>query len=530
MKKTLKKSDRASSPARKANVAPGVPLTLLASALSAQGDGVVVSRMSINPLDLKIIFANDTFLRMTGRTLAELGAGTQCALHADKSDLEKYATWLKSARLGRAFTGEGFLLRKNGTSLYAAWSFNVILNRVGRPAHLVATYRDTTEKRNLQEALVHAQRLDAVGRLAGGVAHDFNNLISVINGYCEMLAAQLTDRPQALHEVTEIHSAGRKAAVLTRQLLAFGRRQTMDTRVIGLNQFVRENTEILSRLLGANGKLELELDPKTGNVRTDPVQFQQVLLNLVLNAKDALRDQGRVIIRTGSREVRPGLNRRATDPVPGRYNVVSVADNGTGIDVEAQKHLFEPFFTTKPEGKGSGLGLAMVYGVVQQSGGFVSVQSELLVGSTFEILLPAVAESAEVMPAAAAAPIPALPVTRGHEVVLVIEEDEVLRKMVAGILTADGYRVLDARTTAEGAKRAKTYRPAVQLLVTNLSAEGEKLARTLQKQDPNLRVLNACNHNGQRALAWLPADHQTSLPKPFALSELLKAARRLLDA
>ena len=505
-----------------------VPLELLASAIHAQGDGVVVSEMQTDPLNLKIIFANDTFLRMTGRSLAELAPRTQCALHADKDDLVKFDHWQKSARPGRPFLGEGFLLRKNGTALYAAWSFNVIPNRRGRPTHLVATYRDTTEKRNLEERHGHAQRLEAVGRLAGGVAHDFNNLISVINGYCEMLAVELVGMPQALHEVTEIHNEGRKAAHLTRQLLAFGRRQSMDSRVINLNRFIRENAEILTRLLGDSGKLELELEEKLGNVRTDPVQFQQALLNLTLNARDALRDRGRVTISTSHRVIKAGLNRRLTNPPPGNYLVLAFSDNGTGIDKVTLERLFEPFYTTKLEGKGSGLGLSLVYGVVQQSGGFISVQSELLVGSTFEIILPEVKDMAEPTPAAAT--IPVLPITKGHEVVLVIEEDEVLCKMVAGILTADGYQVINARTPVEGLKRAVSFNKPVQLLVTNLSIEGEKLAQTLYRKESGLRVLNACNQNAQHTLNWLSSTHQISLTKPFALSELLRAARNLLDA
>ena len=528
MKKSTKKYVGAKKVPRKTKAKPGVPLELLAAAISAQGDGVVVSKMQTDPLNLKIIFANDTFLQMTDRTLEELGAQTQCALHANKNDLVKFARWQKTARAGRPFTGEGYLLRKNEASIYAAWSFNVILNRLGRPAHLVATYRDTTEKRSLEERHGHTQRLEAAGRLAGGVAHDFNNLISVINGYCEMLAAELVGMPQALHEVTEIHNAGRKAAHLTRQLLAFGRRQPMDTRVINLNRFIRENADILTRLLGSSGKLELELESKLGNVRTDPIQFQQILLNLTLNARDALRDHGRVNIRTSHRVIKAGLNRRTTDPHPGRYLVLTFSDNGTGIDKVTLERLFEPFFTTKAEGKGSGLGLSLVYGVVQQSGGFITVKSELLVGSTFEIMLPEVKETAEPVPASTA--IPTLPATRGHEVVLVIEEDEVLRKMVAGILTADGYQVLDARNPAEGKKRVTAFEKPVQLLVVNLSAEGEKFAKTLKKKNSALRVLNACNQNAQHTLSWLSKNYQTSLTKPFALSELLMAARHLLDA
>jgi CheY-like chemotaxis protein len=366
--------------------------------------------------------------------------------------------------------------------------------------------------------LVHAQRLDAVGRLAGGVAHDFNNLLSVINGYCEMLAAHVAMNPQALREVTEIHNAGRKAAALTQQLLAFSRRQPLNAAVINLNTLAQDNAEILRRLIGEAGRLDFELAEGLPNVRTDPAQFQQVLLNLVLNARDALRDNGRIVVRTSHRVVPQGLNRRVTDPPPGRYVALTVEDNGTGMDAETQKHLFEPFFTTKPEGKGTGLGLALVYGVVQQSGGFITVKSALLVGSTFEVLLPV----ADAPVAAPPPPVAPLPSVRGNESILLVEEDEVLRKMVAGILTADGYHVTAANSVAEAARRAAAIEP-VQLLIANLAGR-------VHVGQPALRVLGVGDHDFRMPMSWLPAERQAALQKPYALSELVRATRRLLDA
>ena len=217
---------------------------------------------------------------------------------------------------------------------------------------VVATFRDLTEKRRLQEALVHAQRLDAVGRLAGGVAHDFNNLLAVINGYCEILAAHVAMNPQALREVAEIHNAGRKAAALTQQLLAFSRRQPFNSIILNLNSLAHENTEILRRFVGEAGRIDFDLAEGLANVKTDSAQFQQVLLNLVLNARDALRDRGRIMVRTSNRLITRGLNCRATDTPPGRYVVLTVEDNGTGMDAETQQHLLEPFFTTKPARQG----------------------------------------------------------------------------------------------------------------------------------------------------------------------------------
>jgi PAS domain S-box-containing protein len=498
--------------------------TLLAAALRAQSECVCLAER--RPRDgLRIIFVNDSFCAMIGRDAAELIGSSPESLHASRADVAVLRRWLPRAKRGQPLVGDGFLVRGDQGTISAAWSFDPLCNRRGRLTHVVATYRDQTEKRRLQEALVHAQRLDAVGRLAGGVAHDFNNLLSVINGYCEMLAAHVAANPQALREVAEIHNAGRKAAALTQQLLAFSRRQPLNARVINFNTLVNENVEILRRLLGNSGRLDLALAEDLGNVRTDPAQFQQVLFNFVLNARDALRHRGRIVVTTENREIRAGQNRRATDAPPGRYVMLSVADNGIGMDAETQKHLFEPFFTTKPEGKGTGLGLALVYGVVQQSGGFISVRSAPMLGSTFEVLLPVTTESVDEAPPAVA-PLPSM---RGHESVLLIEEDDVVRKMVAGMLTADGYSVVAAKTLTAGL-RALPRANAVHLLIAPLEGDDEKLARRVLETRPNLRLLCTSQRDSELPVAWLTEARQACLLKPYALSELLRAARKLLDA
>ena len=503
---------------------PRVALSLLAAALRVQSEGVFIAARGGGGRGLRIVFVNESFCAMTGYAAGDLIGQPHTILHADGMDDRRLREWLGRARPGAPLSGEGFLTHRDGRAISAAWSIDPICNPRGRITHVVATYRDQTEKRRLQEALVHAQRLDAVGRLAGGVAHDFNNLISVINGYCEMLAAHVAANPQALREVAEIHHAGRKAAALTQQLLAFSRRQPLNSRVINLNTLVRDNGEILRRLVGQAGQVDFELMEDLANVRTDPAQFQQVLLNLVLNARDALRDYGRIMVTTANREIRPAQSRRATDAPPGRYVALTVTDNGTGMEAETQKHLFEPFFTTKPEGKGTGLGLALVYGVVQQSGGHISVRSALLVGSTFEVLLPAVNEPiAEAPP-----PVAPLPSMRGSESVVLIEDDDVVRKMVAGILTADGYRVAAAKSFGELA--AETIEPPAQLLIASLAGDGEKYARRLLEKRATLRILCTCQHDFKLPVPWLAPERQSCLHKPYALSELVRAARKLLDA
>ncbi len=502
------------------------PAPLLAAAVHAQSEGLIITARRWSSKGLPVIFANESFCAMTGFTEAELRSRGHGFLHLEKGTLTRLHAWQNRLKPGTVFSGEGYLLRQNGAKLYAAWNYSPISDERGKVTHIVATFRDLTEKRRLQEALIHSQRLDAVGRLAGGVAHDFNNLLSVINGYCEIMAAKTSVRRRAAKELEEIHQASQKAATLVRQLLAFSRRQAMNPKVISLNQLIRDNAEILSRLLKPSKLLAFSLEAESVNVRVDPAQLQQVILNLTINARDALPEGGQLTIQTSVRDV-PERTPQGEIP-PGRYALLSVSDNGVGMDAETQSHLFEPFFTTKEPGKGTGLGLALVYGVVQQSGGYIQVQSAPAIGSTFDIYLPAVYEPAQPI----VSPLPLLPVTGGQETVLIVEEDAVVRKMIAGILTADGYTVVAERTAEEGIEAARGLASPVELLITQLGVspgnEGEKLVRTLFKKNKRLRVLATCNPECA-PLTFLPDEAQICLTKPFTLSALMKATRSLLD-
>jgi PAS domain S-box-containing protein len=503
------------------------PAKLLAAALRSLGEGAFIAGPKLYRDGLRILFANDRLCAMTGYTRPELTGRSHAFLHADAAAIVRLRRWMGKLSSGFIFSGEGYLACKSAATISAAWNFSPLFNTRGRLTHIVATYRDTTTKRRLQEALVHAQRLDAVGRLAGGVAHDFNNLLSVINGYCEILAARLPIHDPSRREIHEVHAAGQKAAVLVRQLLAFSRRQELHPQVINLNRLVRDHATILGRFLGSAGKLHLDLSHDLPNVRADPAQLEQVLLNLTLNARDALRENGRVTISTSVRVVKYGLNRRLTDTPPGRYVLLSVSDNGIGMDAATQAQLFEPFFTTKETGKGTGLGLAMVYGVVQQSGGHIRVHSAPGVGTTFEIHLPAVHARATAVPSNG---LPMLPSTHGRETVLLLEEDDVVRKMIAGILVADGYKILSARHASEALREASRRGPVHLLVVQlgDLTGENEKLARALFVTRPALRVI-VIGRPGTHPLAWLAPEHQACLAKPFELSALLRAIRTLLD-
>jgi PAS domain S-box-containing protein len=501
------------------------PAPLLAAAVHAQSEGVLIAARRWTRNGLRILFANESFCAMTGYTGAELRERGQGFLHENKKDQTELHRWQTKLKPGTILSGEGFLRCKDGTRVYSSWNYCPVSDDQGKVTHIVATYRDLTEKRRLQEALVHSQRLDAVGRLAGGVAHDFNNLLSVINGYCEMMVSKRSVRKLASRELEEIHQASQKAANLVRQLLAFSRRQANNPRVINLDQLVRDNSNILSRLLKPARALEFSLTAGAANIRVDPAQIQQVLLNLTLNARDALPEGGSATISTSIREVCTDVkNPDKLQP----YALLSVADNGSGMDEEVRAHLFEPFFTTKETGKGTGLGLSLVYGVVQQSDGFIRVHSTPGRGSTFEIFLPLINKPAQQLDTS----LPSLPTTQGREHILLIEEDDVVRNMVADIFRADGYTVDAVSAAHKALELLRKQHQQIDLLIiqtgTKPSRDEQTLAQGLHLMLPGVRILSIGNPEHTPFPDLNPA-FQSCLPKPFTLSAMLKAARGLLD-
>lgn len=501
------------------------PAPLLAAAVHAQSEGVLIAARRWTKNGFRILFANESFCAFSGYTVAELRERGHGFLHDSPKELARIHRWQTDVKPGSNLGGEGSLVRKDGARVYSSWNYCPVSDANGKVTHIVATFRDLTEKCRLQDALVHSQRLDAVGRLAGGVAHDFNNLLSVINGYCEMMASKPAVRKLAAHELNEIHLASEKAAHLVSQLLAFSRRQPGNPRVIRLDQLVRDNSDILAKLLQPARHLDLSLQAETASVKVDPAQIQQVLLNLVLNARDALKEGGRAVISTGIREACPD---EIGAPKPGNYAVLSVADNGSGMTEEVRAHIFEPFFTTKENGRGTGLGLALVYGVVKQSGGFVRVSSIPGKGSVFEIFLPLAGRPASLRNRT----LPSLPAGGGRENILLIEEDAPVRSMVEEVLRAAGYTVVSAATAVEALAQLKASSAGFGLVVaqtgSKLSPAEETFARALHVMLPDVCVLTTGNTDPSLFADLNPA-RRAALPKPFTLAALLKTSRRLLD-
>ena len=388
---------------------------------------------------------------------------------------------------------------------------------------------DVSEHRQLEEQLRQAQKMEAVGQLAGGVAHDFNNLLTAIGSSADMALQELT-RPDALREhLAEIQRATVRAADLTRQLLAFSRRQILHLESVALADVVGECERMLRRLIGESIRLETVIDPPSPPVRADRSQLAQVLMNLAVNARDAMPDGGALTLATGFRIVSAPDARRHRGLSPGTYSLLIVSDTGTGMDEATRSRIFEPFFTTKEPGKGTGLGLSMVYGIVKQTGGYVHVDSALGRGTTFTIHLPVAGQAvAETKPARRRRAR-----FRGTETVLVAEDEDGVRAPVRRILAAHGYRVLEAEDGPSALRVARDHAGRIDLLLTDVvmpGMNGGELARRLRRLRSGIRVVFMSGYSTEAvATHGILAPGASFLQKPFSVEELVGRLRDVLD-
>jgi PAS domain S-box-containing protein len=382
---------------------------------------------------------------------------------------------------------------------------------------------DITDRLQLEAQLVQAQKMEAVGRLAGGVAHDFNNLLTVIHGYGELLQSALVDDAEQRESVDEIVRAAERATALTRQLLAFGRKQVLETRVLDVGSVLAETEKLVRRLIGEDVEVHVSRPLTLGRVKADPGQIEQVVLNLVVNARDAMTGGGRLTIALADVDLDAPLAAAHDRVPPGRYVLLSIADSGAGIDAETLPHIFEPFFTTKEKGKGTGLGLATVYGIVRQSGGFVAVETHPGAGTTFRIYLPRCDERS------APAAHPASPSPRGTETVLLVEDEPAVRSLAKAILERRGYDVLEAGTGAGALELLARESRHIHVLLTDLvmpGMDGRELAARVSELRPSARVV---------FMSGYPADIATDfasafIAKPFSESSLAATIREVLDS
>ncbi|MCX8038507.1 MAG: PAS domain S-box protein [Candidatus Sumerlaeia bacterium] len=394
---------------------------------------------------------------------------------------------------------------------------------------IVESIRDITERRTLEMQLQQAQRLQAIGKLAGGIAHDFNNLLTTILGYCDLMLNQISVGSPLRRDVEEIKKAAGRATSLTQQLLAFARRQILEPKVINLNTIVAEMHKMLSRLIRENIDLVTVLPPGLWRVRADPTQIEQILMNLVLNARDAMPDGGKLTIETANVILDEAYARRHAGVQPGPYVLLAVSDTGCGMDAQTLAQVFEPFFTTKPQGEGTGLGLATVYGIVKQSGGHIWAYSEPGRGTTMKIYLPRVDA-----PLTVVEDIPASPAVKAGETILVVEDEGDVRNLIAEILKMKGYELLLATRPTEAVEICRTHAGPIHLLVSDVTLpemNGRTLSEKIVKMRPDIRVLfisgyteNAIVHDG------VLEEDVYFLQKPFAPEILLAKVREVLDA
>ena len=441
----------------------------------------------------------------------------------DRKKVIEAASEAKRSGTGRSI--EYRIRHKDGSWVQLESTASVVRNRNGEVEKLVIVNRDVTERKDLEKQLVLSQKLEAIGKLSGGVAHDFNNLLNVILGYSEELQKRIPPEDPYREAIDEIQNAGKRAASLTQQLLAFSRKQVFESQVIDLKQTVAEAAKMLERLIGEDIQLEIVPVPQIGAVKADRCQIERVILNLVVNAREAMPEGGKVTIEMADAELdetSPTLHRC---DAPGPYVMLRVTDTGCGMDAELQSHIFEPFFTTK--GQGTGLGLATVYGVVKQSGGYIAVDSTPGKGTTFRVYLPRVRETAETIQASG----PAGKILQAHWTVLLVEDERALRKLTRKMLLDMGLTVLEAEGASQAIEIAKKTEANIDLLLTDVvmpGLSGWALAETLSPQHPLMKIIYMSGYPDGVIEKNGPSRAGISiLRKPFTRDELL---RRIEDA
>lgn len=397
-------------------------------------------------------------------------------------------------------------------------------------SHVIESITDITDRKRAEEDVRQVHKMEAIGRLAGGIAHDFNNLLTVIRGHCEELLSRLPVGGAERQHVEEVRQAEERAAMLTRKLLAFTRRQQLHPEVVQLNTVLTEMESLLARLIGEHIQIITHLDPALEHILVDPVQVEQIIMNLIINARDAMAQGGTITVETKNVELDEEFAREHRGATPGEYVHLRVRDTGCGMDSDTLAHVFEPFFTTKEPGKGTGLGLATVYGFLKQSGGYIDVASEPGRGSTFTVYLPRIKhEMAEAAGRTGKAPSQS---DKGHETILLVEDDPHLRMLLASVLRGRGYTVLVAADGADALALCKAGGGCADLVVTDVimpRMNGPQLIQKLKALVPTVRVLYMSGYTGDTVPEDLAETEASYLQKPFGPHELAKKVRSILD-
>jgi PAS domain S-box-containing protein len=480
----------------------------------------------------KLLDVNPAFTELLGYSSAEHLIGKHVYdLYPDTEQWFELADLMRASKPFKGLTAEW--KRSDGSTTGVRVSGRSVSNGRAEGVVFELFAEDVTERRALEQQLRQSQKMEAVGRLAGGIAHDFNNLLMVISGYSEFLLERLGGQPELRAPAQEIASASERASSLTRQLLAFSRKQMLAPKVVDLNSIVTENLKMLTRMIGEDIDLVMNPARNLWPVRADAGQIEQVIMNLAVNARDAMPSGGKLTIETSNATLDEEYARFRAPLRPGDYVMLTLSDTGAGMDADTQSHIFEPFFTTKGT-KGTGLGLSTVYGIIKQSGGYIWVQSEPGKGSTFQIYLPRVAAVGEGIAPAAIIPADTRAVEPGTETILLVEDEANLRYLARQYLEKQGYKVVEAADGAVAMQIAVAHEGTIHLLLTDVimpGMNGRELAQRLSEIRPNIKILymsgyteNVVGHNGT-----LDAGVRL-LQKPFNLRDLKSKVREVLDA
>ena len=467
---------------------------------------------------------NESFLRITGYKREEVIGRTSLEVRFWERPEDRARLIEVLKRHGSVRDLEITFRTKSAEQRTALDSADII--EVNGQKCIIAILKDITERKAMEKQLRQLQKMEAVGQLSGGIAHDFNNLLGVILGYSEILEEGLSENPKLRRTAQEITKAGQRAASLTRQLLAFSRQQLLEPTILNLNAVVADSGTMLRRLIGEHIDITTKLAEDLGHIRADQSQIEQVIMNLAVNARDAMPDGGKLRFETRNIELDAEYALHHPPTVPGKYVELVVSDTGVGMDAQTQSHIFEPFFTTKPRGKGTGLGLATVYGVVKQSGGYVWVYSELGLGSTFKVYLPRVSSAHRQIRSGDVATTPA----RGSETILLVEDEESLRTLTRTTLERNGYTVLEADSGKEAIEIAHGHSGCIDLLLTDMvmpGMNGHEVARGVGHVRPGVKVIFMSGYSGFSDNG--PAQFEDILlPKPVTREALLRKVHEVL--
>jgi PAS domain S-box-containing protein len=506
-------------------------LRLLRKAISQLSDLVIITAALPGPSGgREILFVNEAFERRTGYSREEAAGKTMTQLlNGPKTSQEALGRIAAALDRWQPLRETLLCYTRDRREIWLEIDLAPIADESGRPTHWVSIQRDVSERKALEEQLLQAQKMEAVGLLAGGIAHDFNNMLSVVIGYGDLALASLHPGDPLRADLEEIRRAAQRTAVLTRQLLAFSRKQVLQPRVLDLNEVVTETERMLRRLIGEDIDLALGLAASLSPVVADPGQIQQVIMNLVVNARDALPKGGRITVETADVTIDEEYARAHSTVKPGAYVLLAVSDNGTGMDADTRRRIFEPFFTTKEAGRGTGLGLSTVYGIVQQSGGDVRVDSEPGRGTTFRIHLPVAVGAAVTARATIAPPCE----RRGTETILLVEDADAVRALARKILEKKGYKVLEARNGRDAYHLSDTFQGSIDLMLSDVVMpymDGHELADRVRARRPALNVLFMSGYTEAVVMQKAVLEARTGfLQKPFTPEALTRVVRSALD-